>query len=85
MPTAPTPPAQVDFLFYLRFSAEINEETSVELITDTIQIEVVSFVYTMYAEKQWNLCSACQMAINYCVLKVHSLYSNRGMPSLECL
>ena len=43
IPTAPTPPAQVGFSFYLRFSAELNEEASVELVTDSIEIEVVSF------------------------------------------
>ena len=45
MPIALTPLAQVanGFSFYLRFSAELNEEASIELVTDTIEIEVVSF------------------------------------------
>ena len=49
IPTAPTPPAQVGFSFYLRFSAELNEEASIDLVTDTIEIAVVSFCLSIYA------------------------------------
>ena len=60
IPTALTPLAQVGFLFYLRFSAGLNEEASVERVTDTIEIEVVSFVASMHSDKEFNL--ICDMS-----------------------
>ena len=38
--TVPTP---VEFLFYLRFSAELGSMLSTDFVTSTIEIEVVSF------------------------------------------
>ena len=41
--TAITVPTPVDFLFYLRFSADLGTTLSTEFVTSTIEIEVVSF------------------------------------------
>ena len=46
MHTAITVPTPVDFVFYLRFSAELGTTLTTEFITSTIEIEVVSFVHS---------------------------------------
>ena len=63
----------------------LNEETSAELATDSVEIEVVSLWLHFAIEKQYNLCNLCQMEVSFCEWKVHFLCSNREMPSLECL
>ena len=46
MSTAITVTTPVDFMFYMRFSAELGTTLSTEFVTNTIEIEVVSFVHS---------------------------------------